>query len=258
MPIDRADADYSWELRHDDRVVEYGALSWDDAHPWTGKAAASPYEMGSELFDLACSTALEDCRDAVVDARMDGRPDPAPIGRLAVILRDAEGGELISMTARLIHLPITDEYVDEQIAMLRASEEEDRRLALARLQHPEQPPTSLLMMNYAAEQPLPPLDPPDPPDPDRQRIDDLEREAENLRESVVDPDHCRRKLFEAQRRLTEAEQQIERAPGEDAAIHVARCAEQVTLWHSRSAESTETYLRAAALDAEANRLRRTS
>ncbi|RDI67885.1 hypothetical protein [Nocardia pseudobrasiliensis] len=267
MPIDGSAADYSWELRHDDRVVESGALSWEDAHPWTGKAATDVYEMSSELFDLACSTALEDCRDAVVDARMEGRPDPVPIDRLAVILRDADGGELIAMTAKLIHLPITDAYVEEQIALLRATEEEDRRLALARQQNLEQPHLSALL-NYPLEPPLPPLEPPEPPpapDPQSQRVDDLERAAEDLRESAVDPDHCRRKLFEAEHRLADAEQQQrqlihlgDEIALEAAAGHVTRCAEQVSFWHDRSSEVTEIYLRAAALDAEANRLRRSN
>ncbi|MGY2063807.1 hypothetical protein ACW9HQ_53665, partial [Nocardia gipuzkoensis] len=102
-------------------------------------------------------------------------------------------------------------------------------------------------------------------DPDRQHVDDLERAAEDLRESVVDPDHCRRKLFEAEHRLADAEQQQRRLARhadetalEAAAGHATRCAEQVDFWHARSAEATEIYLRAAALDAEATRLRRSN
>ncbi|MCM6772039.1 hypothetical protein NDR87_02900 [Nocardia sp. CDC159] len=263
MPVEGFDAGYSWELRHDNRIVEYGTLAWSDQHPWTGKAATDPYEMGSELFDLACSLVLEESRDAVVDARMEGRPEPTPIDVLTLILREPDGRELVSMTARLIHLPITEEYVQEQIALLRASEEEDRRLALARRQRAEEPDPYPLLADFLAPQPLPQPEPAEPPDPHRQRIDDLERRADDLRESVVDPDHCRRRLFEAELRLTEAEQEhrhlaadADDGAREDAAAHIAHCAERVTFWHTRATEATETFLRAAALDAEAARLRR--
>ncbi|MFF0490211.1 hypothetical protein ACFYTQ_14425 [Nocardia sp. NPDC004068] len=264
MSIQGSDADYSWELRHDDRVVEYGALSWSDEHPWTGKAATSPYEMGSELFDLACACAIEDCHDTTIDARMEGRPDPRPVGTVSVVLRDRSGAELVHMTARLEHVPVTAEDVQDAIERLRASEEEDRRAAEARRLRAEEPEeTDRWFTEIIAPPVIPRPDPPEPPPAEQQRITDLEAEADDLRESVVDPDHCRRKLFEAEQRLAEAQRRERRLARDadesalDAATaHVERCAQRVGFWHDRVGEATETYLRAAALDAEATRLRR--
>ncbi|QIS20547.1 hypothetical protein [Nocardia terpenica] len=259
--------EYSWQIRHDDRVTEHGVLALGSRHPWTSRAVDSCYDAASTFFVQECGYVVQESRDAILDARVEGRPAPRPPDTVAVILRDHEGAERVSMTGALVHRPVTDADVEEHREFLRACEEEDRRMIAARQQQLAEDPEALPL--YFTD--LTPDDdgdgyPPEPDvpaDPRRQRADDLDYEAAELRDSVVDPEHCRHKLFQAERRLAEAKDQEQRAATADddalreaAAARVARCAEYVTLWTTRLAESTEIYLRAAAFDAEADRVRR--
>lgn len=266
-PRSLSPGEYSWQIRHDDRVTEHGVLALGSRHPWTSRAVDSCYDAASTFFVQECGYVVQESRDAILDARVEGRPAPRPPDTVAVILRDHEGAERVSMTGALVHRPVTDADVEDHREFLRACDEEDRRMIAARQQQLAQDPESL--PPYFTD--LTPDDdgdgyPPEPDvpaDPRRRRADDLAYEAAELRDSVVDPEHCRHKLFQAERRLAEAKDQQRQAATaaddalrEAAAARVARCAEYVTLWTARLAESTETYLRAAAFDAEADRVRR--
>ncbi|QIS18799.1 hypothetical protein [Nocardia terpenica] len=126
------DAEYRWEIRRDDRVVDQGRMSLDDEHPWTGDVADNHFEVGSAFFEQACYDALERSRDAILDARVEGRPEPEPVGMVSVLLQDDDGTALVSMTAKLTHKPVTAEDVAEHRALLQECEEEDRRMLEAR------------------------------------------------------------------------------------------------------------------------------
>lgn len=120
---------YSWEIIHDGETVTSGAVDVGAPHPWTGDTGRKPaYEVGNELFEWACESALEQSRDAIVEARVEGRVEPAPPAVVAVRLRDAGGTEVVSMTARLTHLPVTEADLDCYRNMLDTWAAEEREL----------------------------------------------------------------------------------------------------------------------------------
>jgi len=119
---------YSWEITHDGEIVASGTVDVGAPHPWTGDTGEKPaYEVGNELFEWACEGALEQSRDAIVEARVEGRAEPAPPAVVTVRLRDAGGTEVVSMTARLTHIPVTEADLDDYRTMLDtwAAEEQE-------------------------------------------------------------------------------------------------------------------------------------
>jgi hypothetical protein len=265
--------EYSWEIVHNSTVVEYGVVRPGEGHPWTGSTADTHFEVGSGLFEMACACAVDDSRDAIVEARAEGRAEPAPVEVVTVRLRDRDGTDLVSMTAHLPQQPITDADVAAYIEMLAEWAEQDRLAAIRRQQQQEEQEEEPVDDAYVwpGESAVPHSSPrvevaqpvADPRDPQQRLIDDLVDEAVDLRGSVVDPEDCRRRLFHAEQRLAETKKYEQRvaATSDDAALaeasdRVARCARRVGFWWTRLAESTETYLQAAALDAEAAHLSR--
>ncbi|RJO77560.1 hypothetical protein D5S18_07365 [Nocardia panacis] len=262
MTTDETDRDaaYSWEVRYGSRVVEYGVQRWGEPHPWTGATTRLAFEIAGELFEQACLYAMEESRDTAIDAEAKGRAAPEPIGQVIVVLRDPTGAELANLTAHLRHRPITRTEVEDYRALMQAWAEDERRMAARAAAPPPEPaePEILAPPHEFEQNPAPAAY-----DPRHRVVDDLLQQAVELRESVVDPDHCRRRAYQAERRLVE-DQDAERliAAGRDeaaraiAAERVARSAQLVSLWQGRMADSTEIYLRAAALDTEAARLSR--
>ncbi|WP_068016571.1 hypothetical protein [Nocardia mexicana] len=257
---------YSWEIAHNGAVVEFGVVGLGEEHPWTGHINTGDeyLQAGAELFGQVCVYAADESRDAIIEARADGRPAPEPVTSVTVRLRDSTGTDLMSMTARLDDKPVTADDVTAYLDMMAAAAERDAYLRDHREPDDDtytwstEPPHS---MQPGAVVEMPPSL--DVRDPGQLLIDDLYEEAADLRDTVVDPDHCRRKLFQAEQCLADA-QRHERHVAATAEVdaldaaseRVARCARRVTVWSTRLADSTEIYLQAAALEAEAAHLSR--
>ncbi len=271
---------YSWQVLHDGAVFEGGEVGPGEEHPWTGDSSAHPaYAIANTLFEWACETALEQCRDAIVEARVEGRPEPAPVRALTVRLCDGSGVEVVSMTTRLLYRAITEDDLDEFRDLMAAYAQEAQELE-ARRRRGEPPPRSPFEWPVLHDDPIEtggsgaagvrsdrrdeiaraPAEPrpPDTPTPHQRLINELREEAHELRDSVQNPEDVRHNLFRAEQRLTDAqtaEREVATTSDDTALIvaadRVARYARRVTYWHTRLADSTETYLQAAALTTEA-------
>ncbi|WP_110293985.1 hypothetical protein [Nocardia tenerifensis] len=258
-PPDAVGDSYTWEIVHDGAIVESGAGRIGEPHPLTGSTASQHYEIACGVFEQACEGAVEEYRYDVMMARVEGKPEPHPVSVLTVLLRYADGGVAVSMTANPRHRPITERDMAEYRDYLEWAEEDHRRFLEQKARNDD----TLELPWASLEEVWTPDETIDRSDPRLARIAELEGEAADIRAEVFDPDHCRELQFRAEQKLREANRAAaEAAAGGDDAVRaaaereVAHRSERVTRWATLLAETTEAYLQAAALDAEAARVRR--
>ncbi|MFI6047828.1 hypothetical protein ACIA8C_39855 [Nocardia sp. NPDC051321] len=248
---------YTWEVVHDGATVESGETRLGEAHPLTGSTAGQHYEIACGVFEQACDSAVEEHRYEVMMARVEERAEPHPVTVVTVNLRYGDGSIAVSMTAHPRHRPITDTDMAEYRDYLEWAEEDHRRFLEQKALNDE----TFELPWESTEDDWTPDETIDQSDPRLARIAELEAEAADIRSEVFDPDHCRELQFRAEQKLREATTAAAAAAGDDTALaaaerELAHRVERVTRWTTLLAETTAAYLQAAALDAEAARVRR--
>ncbi|WP_069164058.1 hypothetical protein [Nocardia altamirensis] len=254
LPCSSADAVtelYTWEIAHDGAIVESGAAQLGEPHPLTGSTAGHHYEIACGLFEQACERVVDEHRYEVMMARVEGEPEPRAVSVVTVVLRYPDNAVAVSMTANPRHRPITEKDMREYREYLEWAEEDHRRYLERKALNDEalDLPWETTEVEWAPEDVI------DRADPRLARIIELEDEAADVRDEVFDPEHCRARQFRAEQKLHEARAAAANGDG-TAAEEITRRAERVARWTNLLAETTAAYLQAAALDAEAARLRR--
>ncbi|MFC9437249.1 hypothetical protein [Nocardia sp. NPDC057030] len=243
---------YTWEVvglgAEGESVVDAGMGELGFPDPSTGRTCGNHIEVGTAVLDRVAADLLVDHRNAVLDARLDGEPDPAPAPtRLTLAVRDHAGVEKLSATAALAYPTVTVEDFDTYRAQLAQAEKHEQRRRERRDRA------------IAAGTSAPPATPVDP------RLAglilNLRVEAETVRQEVPDPDHCREQLALAQhtvRTATEAAARARRAGApsevEHATAIIARWTPRIDRWAAFLELTTEAYADADAVDALADRL----
>ncbi|MQY17465.1 hypothetical protein [Nocardia macrotermitis] len=242
---------YSWEItytRFDGTSrVDRGGGQFGSPEEVTGRVCRTFIEVGTALFDVSCDEITEQHYHDVLDALVEDRPEPGqPVQRVGAVIFDHEGAERMSLAAPLVYrtVSVTDvEDYREQLA------EWDRRDAERRARRAK----------AAADAGRPSIQPLDP----RLRglISNLHLEADTVREEIFTPDHCREQLALAEntvsaataaRTAAEASGNIPEAA--HAHAYIQRWQPRITRWASMLELTTEAYMDAAAVDAEAERL----
>ncbi|PXX61064.1 hypothetical protein DFR70_109255 [Nocardia tenerifensis] len=223
-----------------------GVLAAPDPH--TGRVCANHIEVGTAVFDGVAADLVVEHRNAVLEARIDGRPDPAPpFDELTLIVRDGDGVERLSTTATLTYPAVTVADLDTYRAELATAEKHERRRRERRDRA------------VAAGTCAPPSSPLDPRV--ARLVRELRVEAATVREEVPDLDHCRAQLALAQHTLhaalAAAEQRRQSDNSDDidyAYAFAQRWTPRVRRWAAILELITEAYLDADAVDALADRL----
>ncbi|GAB2693393.1 hypothetical protein [Nocardia thraciensis] len=247
-----AEGSYNWEIvgtnSEGERLVDSGAGELGGPDPMTGRPCSTYVEVGTAVFDYIADGIVVDHRYEVLDARIEGRPDPdPPFDRLSLTLRDHDGAERFSAAATLTYAAVGEADVD--------SHRKEQALIDKRAAQRQQRRERAIAAGTAA----PPSKPADP----RLRglIDTLRVEAATVREEVPDADHCREQLALAQATVqaaTEAETRARRegnlAEIEHARAYIARWTPRIQRWAAILELTTEAYADAEAVDALADRI----
>ncbi|MGV9674133.1 hypothetical protein ACWDSJ_02525 [Nocardia sp. NPDC003482] len=226
--------DYRWttivtEANGRERPPRHGEGRLDQTDGYTGGTYDSHAELAASVFADICAEAVEYHRDALLDARVDGEPDPAAPVTVTTTVHDADGTVMAVLAGRLRHPSITDDDIDTAAATLGRIAVEDARLELDRLRK---------AVPIAA-------DPEPTTDPDlSERLRALRAAATELRAEVDDPEYCDHRLAT-----------LEAAPDRTPDVPIDRQA-RVDRWRRLREISTEAYRDASRLDDAATRLRR--
>ncbi|MBF6169861.1 hypothetical protein [Nocardia blacklockiae] len=243
---------YSWEIvgsgRDGERPVDSGHGELGTPDPVTGRTCETYVEVGTAVFDQIADEIVAEHRYEVLEARLEGRPDPdPPLDRIRLLVCDHEGVEKLSATAALSCPAITGDDVEsyrrEQALIekreARRRERRDRAIAAGTAAPPGAPADPRL----------------------RGLINTLRVEAATVREEVPDADHCREQLFLAQatvRAATEAEERARYggtpAELEHARAYIARWTPRIERWAAILELTTEAYADADAVDDLADRI----
>ncbi|MFF0489422.1 hypothetical protein ACFYTQ_10415 [Nocardia sp. NPDC004068] len=251
---------YSWKVTRigsagGERILESGEGMFGVAEPTTGRTCQDYIEVGTAVFDRVCGELVEEQHAAVLDARIEGCPDPEPeVRRAVIVVHDATGAERMTAAAELCYREVGDKEVEEYRKDLALWEKRERQrnerclraIAAAGRRMPK-------------EGELPYLEVADP----RLRglVLALRVEADTVRHEVPDLDHCREQLMLAENTVAAARsaERVARAKGDPAeAVHARACAARwsprVARWASFLELTTEAYADAASVDALADRL----
>jgi hypothetical protein len=227
--------------------VERGGGQFGSPEEVTGRICRTYVEVGTALFDVSCDDVTEQHYHDVLDARVEDRPEPAqPIEHVGAVILDHEGAQQMSLTARLVYRSVTESDVADYREQLA---EWDRRDAERRARRAK----------AAAEAGRPSIQPLDPRL--RSLITTLQVEADTVREEIFTPDHCREQLALAENTVaaalaakSAAEAGGNVAEAAHAGAYIQRWRPRITRWASMLELTTEAYMDAAAVDAEAERL----
>ncbi|MFF3569034.1 hypothetical protein [Nocardia jiangxiensis] len=242
---------YSWEItytRFDGTSrVDHGGGQFGSPEEVTGRICRTFVEVGTALFDITCDDVTEQHYHDVLDARVEDRPDPGqPFEHLGAVILDHEGAERMSLTARLVYRSVTEAAVEEYREQLEEWERRDTERRARRAK-------------AAADAGRPSIQPLDPRL--RSLISNLQVEADTVREEIFTPDHCREQLALAENTVAAAmaAQNAAEAGGNvaeaaHARAYIQRWRPRITRWASMLELTTEAYMDAAAVDAEAERL----
>ncbi len=264
--------DYRWTTTVADaagqqRPALRGEGRFDAEDAYTAGAHRSHTAVAAAVFADVCDEVVEYHRDAVLDARVDGQPDPVPPVLVTTTVFDAHDNAVAILTGRLLHRPVTEDEVADAAVLLGQIAVDDARLRIERVRHPDDG-------NNSHPDPLPPppgLDVEHRPDTVsdgagagvdenlRERLWALRAAAAELRAEVYDPEYCRHQLgtMEAAPAATHTLPSAtppgtEERPAEPLIDWQAR----VDRWRRLLEISTEAYLDAAGLDATAEHIRR--
>ncbi len=242
---------YSWEItytRFDGTSrVDRGEGRFGSPEEVTGRICRTYVEVGTALFDITCDDVTEQHYHDVLDARVEDRPEPGqPVEHIGAVIFDHEGVERMSLTARLVYRSVTEAEVEDYRAQLAEWERRDTERRARRAK-------------AAAEAGRPSIAPLDPRL--RSLITNLQVEADTVREEIFTPDHCREQLALAENTVaaamaaqTAAEAGGNVAEAAHARAYIQRWRPRITRWASMLELTTEAYMDAAAVDAEAERL----
>ncbi|MFJ1461382.1 hypothetical protein [Nocardia sp. N2S4-5] len=232
-----------------------GAGRFDTEDSYTARIHDSHTDLAATVFADVCGEVVEYHRDAVLDARVDGLPDPVTPVTVTTTVHDADDNAVAVLTGLLHHQPVTDDEVVDAAVTFGQIAVADERLRIERVRHPggtshrDQVPRALdLDAAYG-----PDLDPDTYGESPQAGIGEEHREqlralrvaAAELRAEVYDPEYCRHQLAAMEVALAEAR------PTDPPIDWHAR----VDRWRRLFEISTEAYLDAAGLDTAAEHLR---
>lgn len=243
---------YSWAIvgrgPHGESLVDTGIGEFGAPDPCTGRTCGNHIEVGTAVLDRVGKDILIEYRNDVLDARLDGQPDPAPpLEQLTLVVRDGNGVERLSTTATLTYPVVTVEDTDAYRKQLVLAEKHERRRRERRDKA------------IAAGTSAPRSAPADP------RLAglilNLRVEADTVREEVPDPDHCREQLALAQNTVQAATEAAVRAQQhgtlgeiEHAHAFIQRWTPRINRWAALLELTTEAYADADSVDALADRI----
>lgn len=242
---------YRWEItftRFDGtQRVETGEGQFGSPEEITGRVCRTHVEVGTALFDTLCDDVTDGHYHDVLDARVEGKPDPErPVRDVRGVVFDSDGAEKFTLTTELSYRTVTTAAVEgyrEELAEWERKDSE-RRARRAKAAAAGGRPT------------LQPLDP-----RLRSLVATLRVEADTVREEIFTPDHCREQLALAENTvaaataaLTKAEANGDLAEAAHAHAYIQRWRPRIGRWASMLELTTEAYVDAAAVEAEAERI----
>lgn len=231
-----------------------GEGTFDTKDSYTVHIHDSHTDLAAAVFAEVCGEVVEYHRDAVLDARVDGLPDPVVPVTVTTTVRDADDNVVAVLTGLLRHEPVTDDEVADAAVTFGQIAVADERIRIERTRHPG---------GVSHRDPLPlalDLDTAYGPDLDaytfespgtgigethREQLRALRAAAAELRAEVYDPEYCRHQLAAMETALAEAR---DTDPPIDWQARVDR-------WRRLLEISTEAYLDAAGFDTAAEHLR---
>ncbi len=242
---------YRWEVTYTgfdgSSRMDTGDGLFGSPEELTGRVCRTYVEVGTAVFDTLCEDITDKHYHDVLDARVANTPEPErPARRVSGMVFDHEGNEKVALTAELVYREISEAEVRDYRVELAEWErkDEERRARRAKL---------------AAEAGRPTQHPLDP----RLRglVSTLRIEADTVREEIFTPDHCREQLALAENTVaaalaakTAAEKGGNVAEAAHAHAYIQRWQPRVGRWASMLELTTEAYMDAAAVDAEAERI----
>ncbi|MFX0578765.1 hypothetical protein [Nocardia nepalensis] len=272
---DAEPVDYRWTTIVTDaaghqRPILRGRGWFDAEDSYTARAHDSHTGVAVAVFAEVCGEMVEYHRDAVLDARIDGQPDPIPPITVTTTVHDARDTTVAILTGRLIHRPVTEDEVADTVVALGQTAVADARLRIDHLRDPGG------ASHHDLVPPVLDLDVEVCPDTDtasasavasvdddrRQRLRALRAAAADLRAEVDNPEYCRQQLATMEDALaashTPETSPLTPPPGDEDRTALAPIDWQarVDRWRRLLEISTEAYLDAARLDTAAEHLRR--
>ncbi|MCX4092761.1 hypothetical protein [Nocardia sp. alder85J] len=246
------DDSYRWETTYTEADgatrIDSGTGRFGRTDALTGRVCRTFVEVATALFDLQCDEVTEGHYYDVLDARIEGRPDPElPMRRVALLVRDGSGAEKVSMAADLTYRPVTGEALDHYREQLAEWERRDtaRRSRRARASARQSPGPKAVSVDSGL----------------RQVVAALRTEADGIRDEIFTPDHCREQLALAESAVAAAlgAERAARDRGEEAEAayaraYVKRWKPRVDRWASMLELTLEAYMDADAVDTLADRI----
>ncbi|MQY31416.1 hypothetical protein [Nocardia aurantia] len=246
------DDSYRWETTYTgadgtDRT-DSGTGRFGKRDALTGRICETFVEAGTALFDLQCDEVTEGHFYDVLDARIEGNPDPdVPVRRVTLVVRDGSGAEKVSLAADLVYRPVTGEAIDHYREQLAEWERRDtaRRSRRARAAARQSPGPKAVSADPGL----------------RQVVGTLRVEADTVRDEIFTPDHCREQLALAENTVSAAKdaEQAARDRGDEveaayARAYVNRWKPRIDRWASMLELTLEAYMDADAVDTLADRI----
>ncbi|MGF6886810.1 hypothetical protein ABIA39_005299 [Nocardia sp. GAS34] len=242
---------YRWELTYNrfdgTSRVETGEGLFGSPEEISGRVCRTYVEVGTALFDTLCDDVTDGHYHDVLDARVEDRPDPdRPVRDVRGLVFDHEGAEKFSLTTELVYRTVTADAVEGYREELAEWERKDaeRRARRAKAAAAGGRPT------------LQPLDP-----RLRSLVATLRVEADTVREEIFTPDHCREQLALAENTVaaataarSRAEASGDMAEAAHAHAYILRWRPRIARWANMLELTTEAYVDAAAIEAEAERI----
>ncbi|MEV4237100.1 hypothetical protein AB0J47_18200 [Nocardia sp. NPDC049737] len=249
-----------------------GQGRFDTEDSYTARAHDSHTDLAAAVFAEVCGEMVEYHRDAVLDARIDGQPDPVPPITVTTTVHDAHGTAVAILTGLLHHRPVTEDEVADAAVTLGQSAVADACQRIDQLRDPRSishhdlvPPVLDLDVELRAytdvhavgEGAVAAVD-----DERRQRLRALRAAAAELRAEVYNPEYCRQQLATMEDALAAAHTTetppSTTPPGDEyrSAVALIDWQARVDRWQRLLEISTEAYLDAARLDTAAEHLRR--
>ncbi|WP_280318225.1 hypothetical protein [Nocardia wallacei] len=231
-----------------------GAGTFDTADSYTVRIHDSHPDLAAGVFAEVCGELVEYHRDEVLDARVDGLPDPVVPVTATTTVYDADDNVVAVLTGLLRHEPVTEDEVLDAAVTFGQIAVADERIRIERtrrpggISHRDPLPLALdLDTAYGPELDAYPVESPGTGigETDRAQLRALRAAAAELRAEVYDPEYCRHQL---------AAMETARAEARDTDPPIDWHA-RVDRWRRLLEISTEAYLDAAGIDTAAEQLR---
>ncbi|WP_216898891.1 hypothetical protein [Nocardia alni] len=242
---------YRWEIIYtgfdDSTRVDVGDGRFGSPEEITGRVCRNYVEVGTAVFDTLCEDITDQHYHDVLDARVEDSAEPErPTRAVSATVFDHQGARKVSFAAELVYREISENDVRGYRAELAEWEhkEELRRARRAKAAAAAGRPTPQAL-NPAL----------------RGLVSTLRIEADTVREEIFTPDHCREQLALAENTVaaalaakTAAEKGGNVTEAAHAHAYIQRWQPRVMRWASMLELTTEAYMDAAAVDAEAERI----